>query len=170
MPGSLQHSPAEVIRQLIVDQGWGIDYVDDDTDWASFDSAEPNLPDNVITVYDTLGRDNGRDAFGERSEEQGFQVRIRSKTHPAGYVKSQEIAVGLDQIDHEDVTVDSTSYVVWAVMRTGNVLAIGHDAPNSKRRLFTLNGVVSLRLSSSGGMLLQDGSSLLLQDDDEILL
>lgn len=147
MPGPLQHSPADVLRQLIVDQGWSVDYVDDDTSWAAFASGEPDLPDDCVTVYDTTGVDYGRvGVTGERQESHGFQVRVRSKTHAGAYAKVRQIAVGFDEdVYLATVNLDGVAYRVQSVKRNGDPLFIGKDGSRSKRSLFTLNGVVSLR-------------------------
>jgi hypothetical protein len=150
-----------VIRQLIVDQGWGVDYVDDDTDWASFDGQEPDEPDNCITVYDTEGVDQSRAmATGERQESHGFQVRVRSKDKKVGFAKARQIAVGFDTVYMASTTVDGVVYRVWAIKRNGEPLYIGYEAPQTKRFIHTLNCVVSLRETDEigGDLVLQETS------------
>lgn len=167
MPGPLQHSPEDVLRQLLVDKGWANDPDDTTTtDWQAFASGEPDLPDNCITLYGTDGVDQGRNhATGERAELHGFQLRVRSKTHPVGAAKIRTIAVGFDE-DVYDATVyvDGISYLVHSVKRTGNPLFIGNDAPNSKRKVFTLNCTVTLRQTDeiAGDALLQESLGFLL--------
>lgn len=167
MPGLLLHSPADVVRQLLVDLGLGIDYADDRTDWALFASGEPDLPDNCITVYDTTGLDEGREMVsGERQEHHGLQIRVRSKTQAVGFAKARDISVALDEdVYQETVAVDGDSYLVWAVRRTGDPLFLGKDAPNSKRNLFTINATVSLRAVAplSHAQLDEDGGGMLLE-------
>lgn len=168
MPGPLEHSVGDVIRQLIVDMGWGVDYVDDATDWASFEGTEPDLLDNCITVYDTTGVDQMRVMVtGERQESHGFQVRVRSKTKSVGFAKVREIAVGFDsEVYLATVNVDSASYRVQSVKRNGEPLYIGYDSPNTKRFLHTLNCVVSLRqVDEIGGdvIMQENGNYLLLE-------
>ncbi len=166
MPGPLQHSPADVIAQLIVDQGWGVEYVDDNTDWPVFASGEPDLPDACITVYDTTGVDQGRvQVTGERQESNGFQVRVRGKVHKVAFAKVREIAVGFDtDVYAATVNLDGVAYRVHSVKRSGDPLFIGKDAPRSKRSLFTLNGVVSLREVDeiAGDRLLQESGAYLI--------
>jgi hypothetical protein len=55
MSGSLDHFPADIIRQLLIDLGVGLDVTA--TDWPAFSQKEPDSPDNVITVFDTMGRE-----------------------------------------------------------------------------------------------------------------
>lgn len=166
MPGPLEHSVGDVVRRLIVDRGWGIDYVDDDTDWATFEGVEPDLPDNCITVYDTSGVDEGRNfATGERAELNGFQVRVRSKTKSEGAAKVREIAVGLDtDVYLMTVSVDTTAYLVQSVKRNGDPLYIGYESPTSKRFIYTLNAVVSLRQTD------QIGGDLILNESEGFLI
>lgn len=166
MPGPLQHSVGDVIRQLIVDQGWGVDYVDDDTDWATVDGAELDLPDNTITIYDTTGVDMSRVMVtGERQESHGFQVRVRSKDKRTGFAKARQIAVGLDVVVMATTTVDLVAYRIWSVKRSGEPLYIGYDSSNTKRFLHTLNCVVSLREADEVG-----GDRLLQESDGYLIL
>lgn len=174
MPGVLQHSPADLVRSLLLELELGFDYVDDDTDWAAFTDGEPDLPDNCITVYGTAGRDQGSEMIeGERAEHHGFQVRVRSKTHTQGYVKARDIASAIDRNSSLiPITLEDVGYLVWKATRTSDVLPIGKDAPNSKRNLFTINGVISVRCLVVVGfpLLTEDGQNILREVGDGILL
>ena len=148
MSGTLAHSPADVIRKLLVNLALGSDANAVPAEaWPVFASGEPASPDSVITVYDTAGKNDGRAmATGERSEHYGIQVRVRSAAHTAGYAKAQAIAIAFDEtVTQNAVTIGSTTYLVHAVSRRGPVLNIGKETPTSKRSLFTLNALVSLR-------------------------
>lgn len=148
--GDLDHSPADVIRKVIVQLTLGVvpsyaNGVYNGSPWPVFAGGEPDKPDSSITVYDTSGVDHGRLMHGERSEHHGVQVRIRSAAHTAGYAKARAIAVGFDEdVSFMTVTIGSTSYTVWAITRTSDVLDIGKE-PGTNRDLFTVNAIVSLR-------------------------
>jgi hypothetical protein len=150
MPGTLLYSPADVIRQMFIDLQQGSDPAGN-TAWPVYAADEPSTPDNVITVYDTDGRDDGRTMpDGERQEHHGFQVRVRADDHPTGYAKARAIAVALDQsVTQRSVNLaggqGTHGYVVWSVSRTSDVLALGKEAPDSRRKLFTVNGVAHIR-------------------------
>lgn len=149
MSGLLQHSPADVIRYLIIQLGSGSN-PDASLAWPVYAAKEPNLPDNCITVFDTEGRDDGRTSpDGERQEFHGVQVKIRATTHALGWDKARDIAVSLDEeVLNETVAIGSSRYVVTAVTRTSGVLVVGSDTPSSNRRIFTFNAVVSVEQSS----------------------
>lgn len=174
MPGVLQHSPADVVRSLLLELELGFDYADDATSWAVFTDGEPDLPDNCITVYGTQGRDEGSEMVqGERAEHHGVQIRIRSKTHTQGYVKARDIASAMDRNSHFiNLVLEDIGYLVWKVTRTTDVLPLGKDAPNSKRNLFTINAVVSVRCLVDVGfpLLTEDGQNILRELGDGILL
>lgn|SRR3990167_993558 len=144
-PGPLIHSPADVLRRVLITLGHGVN--PPLTTWPIYAAGEPNTPDNCITVYDTEGRNDGRSMIdGEQWEHYGVQVRIRSTTHKVGYAKAQAIAEALDQEIYDEVeTIDTTTYLLHSVSRTSRVLALGKDTPNSKRTLFTINALVSLK-------------------------
>lgn len=146
MTGSLTHSPADVVRQLLIDLGHGT-IPSGGGSWPVFVSQEPNSPDSVITVYDTTERQDGRTMVdGERQEHEGIQVRIRDPDHAGGYTKAHAIAIALDTFaSPTSVTIGSSVYQLWAATRVSGPIALGKETPNSKRNLFTINATVTLR-------------------------
>lgn len=144
VPG--EHSPADVVRQLLVDLGLcsdpGAGFA-----WPAYASAEPPAPDEAVTVYDTAGTSFGRSmATGARSENPGVQVRVRARDHRTGWAKARQIARLLDTGTlWRAVTVGTAAYCVQDFGRTSDVLALGKEVPNSKRSLFTVNGTLCYR-------------------------
>jgi hypothetical protein len=146
MANTLTHSPADIIRWLLVSLGLGSD-PDEGAPWPVYAAGEPNAPDNVITVYDTAGTDDGRSMIdGEVMGHNGVQIRVRSTTHPVGYAKADAVWTALcEEVYDNTVTIDGVSYLVHSVNKIGDVLALGKEVPASKRSLFTINAVVSVR-------------------------
>jgi hypothetical protein len=144
MSGSLDHFPADILRQLLIDLRVGSDVTA--TDWPTFSQKEPDSPDNAITVFDTMGRDLGRtNPDMVRSERYGIQVRVRGGDINATGVRARSIAMALDSVVRRPVTMDATSYLVLGFVRTGPVLRLGVDAPSSGRWIFVVNGLASLQ-------------------------
>lgn len=146
MSGSLTDSPADIIRTLLINKGLGTALADDD-DWPIFADGEPDTPDSVITVYNTVGRQGGRVMpGGERQEHHGVQVRVRDPDSQGGYAKARAIAVAFDEsVRLNSVTIGASVYLVHSVSRVGDVFALGKETPTSKRNLFTINAIVALR-------------------------
>ena len=119
MPGTLTHSPAHIVQQMVVDSTLGTD-PEDDLAWPVYYSKAPGVPDNSVTVFDTTGMYTGRTATdGERAEHHGVQLRVMSATDAIGYRKARELAVWLDSDVYQTVvTIESVVYVVHAVTRT----------------------------------------------------
>lgn len=143
MPATLLHSPADIIRQMLIELGLANGH--DSATWPSFVSSEPTSPENVITLYDTVDRGHGREMIGgERQQHFGFQVRVRAATHELGWQKAYEIAEAFDSAVYEDtVHIDDANYLVYCVTRTGGVNSLGTE-PITKRRIFTINALVAL--------------------------
>lgn len=143
---TLGHSPADILRRLLIALGYGAD--PPSTPWPIFAAGEPNAPDEVVTCYDTSDRGDGRIMNdGERGEHRGVQIRIRSSTHNSGYIKARAIAVAIDEEIYQN-TVDmggGSVYLVHCVNRSSDVIALGVESPDSKRKLFTINVLMSLR-------------------------
>ena len=105
MSGSLVHSPADIIRTLLVDLGLGT-LPEDSGSWPIYLANTPDSPDSTITVTDTASRKTGRTQFdGQIQEHHGFQVAIRDANHKDGYEKADAIKVALD----ETIQLDTVS-------------------------------------------------------------
>lgn len=142
---TLTNSPADILRWLLVYLVQGTDPADADA-WPVYVSSEPNQPDNCITVYDTQGQDDGRSMRdGELYAHPGFQVLVRSQDHVAGWQKATAIRTALAmEVLRLTLAVGPSTYLIQCISHIGQVLAIGKDAPSSKRSLFTVNGMVSV--------------------------
>jgi hypothetical protein len=145
MSGSLAHSPAEIIGQLLIDLAIGTD--SQSADWSVFIQSEPNDPDECITVYDTANVIQGRvQPTGETQEQHGIQIRVRAGTFPTGWAIANSICRKLDtEVNQDTVTIGATSYNVHSVDRTSGPFPLGKESPQSKRELFTINATASIR-------------------------
>jgi hypothetical protein len=149
MSGSLNHSPAEIVRRVLIDLSLGTDPSDGGT-YPIFVSLEPNKPDNVITLYNTVGIIDARSMVtGEMFEHFGIQVRVRDSKFKDGEDKSRDISVALDEtINYNTVTIGSTSYTLYTASRKGSILSLGREVPKSNRHIFVTNATVALEQTS----------------------
>ena len=152
MANVLTHSPATIIRQLLIDLGLGVEseYTGDaytGGDWPVFTSIEPDAPDQVITAFDTAGRSDGRRQIdGGILTHWGFQLRFRSKDHPTGWMKADEVRRALSEdVYQTTVTVDDESYQVHAVTGIGNPIPFGKGVPGISRLVLSLNAMAVIK-------------------------
>lgn len=146
--GNDLHSPAQVLRQLLIDFGFGFDGTTLPAPaWSCYASSEPDVPDNCITVYDTAGQTFGREQnLGDTLEHYGLQFRVRSSVYDVGFVKTRALSKMLDEsVRLNTVNVDDATYLVYSVNRTGPILPLGKDTPASKRNVFTVNATAAMR-------------------------
>lgn len=145
----LGHSPAYVLRTLLIELGVGVEPIigNTTTAWQAFTSNEPDLPDNCITTTDTAGRLDGRLAIsGETVEHYGVQIKIRSSDFHVGWRKANEISTVLDEaVYDETLVIDSAQYQIHAVTKSGGIANLGRDRPNGNRSLFTLNVTIDIQ-------------------------
>jgi hypothetical protein len=136
-------SPADIIRQLLLDLG----LVAATGDWTTFVSFLPESPDNAVCVYDTAGRPNGRLMAGEQIIHPGIQIRVRGLSYPAVWAKSNTIATALDSLARVLVAISSTeAHTLLNVSRTGDIIPVGIEEEGGRRRHhFTINAVVTLQ-------------------------
>jgi len=143
--GSLTHPPAEIIGQLLVDLSVGTNTLS--ADWAVFIESEPDTPDESITVFDTANTYQGTiQISGETQEFHGIQVRVRGGRYSTAWAIVNDVAVKMDtQVKRDIVTLSSSTYNVHGAHRTSGPIHLGRESPQSKREIFTLNYLVSIR-------------------------
>lgn len=175
MSGTLRHSPAHIVRNLLISLGGGTPPSAGNA-WPMFINNEPALPDECITVYDTNLVHQSRDMRGgEVSEVYGIQVRLRASESALGFNKISSLMQMLDtQILNSQivipeavsvgVTVPSETYLVKNFSRSiragvGSLYylylgkerkqTVGSDiVPASNRDIFSVRGRVAIRIVS----------------------
>lgn len=148
MAGALTHSPADILRYIIVAHGWGIlPPGSSNPDWSVFVDKEPDRPDNCITLYNTSAKYNGRVHSGEVQEQHGIQVRVRSALSNEGYTRARGVAIELDeQLSIESITIGGSTYSVKSFNRRTDVKPLGTDAQTpTKRFVHTFDGLLVVR-------------------------
>jgi len=148
MSGSLTHSPADVVRHLLIALSQGT-LPSDSGSWPVYCGRIPSTPDSAIVVLDTEGVKTGRTMpDGEQQGMHGVQIHLRSTNHAAVFTKARTVAVQLDtQVNRDTVTISSSTYLVQSVSRVGDPIAVGKDV-DTKRDIFTINALVSVRQTS----------------------
>lgn len=152
MAGKLNHSPARVIQQMLIDLGHVTDPPAPPTDpgeWPAFVGIEPDLPNDIVVVSNSIGRSRGSSMVtGERFEHVGIQVLVRSLDHNTGYNKADDIGVSLDEeVLNRTVAIDSDRYLVYSVGRTGSgILYLGKSKADAKRSKFSINALLTLKM------------------------
>lgn len=139
MAGLLDHSPADVLRYLLIDEGYGV--LLKTGEWPIFSQYEPTKPDNCVTTYDTTGFRQGRlMPTGQTQHHYGLLVRVRSNDSPIGHKKINEITIGMEAVYQQPVSIDGTAaqYTVHSVNHASGPVYIGREE-GTDRMLFTVN-------------------------------
>lgn len=151
----LSHAPADIVRHALINYGQGT-LPSSNGAWPIFVFQEPDIPDDAVTVYDTSGKVEGRHHNdGEVCQHEGIQIRVRSASPLDGNTKLRSIVEACDkQLINIDVSIaktDGTGTAIYRLnnlSRTGTILSLGKDSPGTKRSLFTINYLLSVRQTS----------------------
>ena len=150
MSGALRHNPADIIRYFLIAKGVGV-RPSAGGEWpvyADFIPDGPNIPDEVLCVFDTKPKTQGRiQVTGEVQEFYGINIQIRCKVPSEGkYLGSQIIPV-LDTNKNITVTHPDTAntYLISAITRKSGVLGLGKESSGALRNLFSINAIASIR-------------------------
>jgi len=137
-------SPAEIIRQLLLDLDLGGEVAGS---WPVFVSFLPGTPDSALCVYDTAGKQDGRImSTGDQVIHPGIQIMVRGFVYPEARAKAESIAAALDAQQRSEVVMESdASYILHNVSRTGDIIPLGVEQEGDRRRhLFSINAVVTI--------------------------
>jgi hypothetical protein len=135
----LTHSPADVLRQALVDLGVAGD--SSSITWPAAVGREPDRPDNCITVYDTAPRADSRSAIdGELSEHYGIQVRVRSSTYSAGWARAHALYNALCKtLNLQTVTLEGSTYLIECASEPRGPRPLRRPATEDRRVVFTMD-------------------------------
>lgn len=154
MSGSLNHPPAKIIIRHLVAVGLAVAPAAGAV-WPCYYGDEPDEPDNCLTVYDTDGKVNGREhVAGEVQEHYGIQVRLRCAPNAitVGFQKLGAIMQHFDKtVNRTLVPYGSDTYRIQAISRTSGIVSLGRESITSKRRIYVMGAIVSLRLLPGTG-------------------
>lgn len=145
MSGLLTHSPGYVVRKALVDLALGT-LPSASSTWPIHTGNLPDKPDNSVLITETAGRIDGRDhTSGETQEHQGIQIMVRSDRFSSAWTKAANIAKTIDEdIARTTVVISASTYELLAITRTSGPINLGKEE-GSKRQIFTINAIVSLR-------------------------
>lgn len=117
--------------------------------WPIYKGVEPSQPDQVIVITTTQGLDFGRTMIdGEVASHFGFQLRFRARDDVVGYQKAMAVRSWMQrQVYADNITLDSTIYLIPCFSGIGQVLELGRDRPPTGRYICTLNAVVPIRVT-----------------------
>ena len=141
----MDHSVAYIIRDLLVDASV-ITKPASNSAWPGYVSEFPrsSSTDNVVVVNNTTAKSDGRVHHdGEQQEHEGIQIIVRGVTYSIGYAKANAMKMTIDGIVRSSVTIGDATYLVQSISRVGGIIDL--DEPNSKRKLFSLNALVTVR-------------------------
>lgn len=151
MSNLLLHSPARVIQRILISDGQGTEpnlWLNGSTGsaWPCYSSKEPDRPDEVLTVYDSTGTEDGRSMLdGELFTHYGIQIRVRGATQQIARQKIESVRLYMSEtLYNKMINVDGTEYLVQCFSAIKQVLDL-KEIPNSKRRLFTINATIPIR-------------------------
>lgn len=93
----------------------------------------PDMPNNIITLYQSGGSDPSHTFTSREFEEPTFQVRIRNLAYGMAITKAESIKDTLDGLT--DQLINGNRYI--SIFQQGDILPLGRD--NKKRTELSIN-------------------------------
>jgi hypothetical protein len=140
MTTPLANTPADIVRQLLLDDGFSSVYA----------LVLPPTPDICTTVFNTTDVIDARTMRGNLNIHFGIQIRVRDDSADDGAARAAEIQRWmaedvLNAVVTGGVRLLTNSYKVYNFAKIGPVLKLGMDVGNDKRFNFTINALVVIR-------------------------
>jgi len=147
----MSHPPNKILKQYLLDSSRIADFNStatvsgDSTNWPTF-LVLPDRPDNCLAITSTEPIKDGRDfVLGKVSSRDGIQLLLRSQSPVSGW---QQIKMLVDWLDENlieaSVDVGSETYKIGPFIRTSGPLDIGRSKEDSRRYLFSYNGILKI--------------------------
>ena len=144
----MNHSPAYIIAQFLIEEGIFID-PSESGNWPLYVGLLPDGSDvdhDVAACLDTESIKDGR-IFedGENIFHEGFQIIIRAEEYNTGYQKAKEVTSILEVIFRDEIVISGTTYRIDNVTQTTGVVVLGQEEGSKRRELFSVNFLVTLK-------------------------
>jgi len=156
MSGFLDHSPANILLEWMLDEG----LVDapSSADWPGFLQNVDERYESYVVVYDTDSRLSGKvHLLGETQQHYGIQIQVRSPDPDEAHSKVSEIFTAFDAASREPVTIageadgdppvipPACEYIIDAITPTSGAIRAGKEQPEDYLWLWTANFVISIK-------------------------
>jgi len=156
MSGLLNHTPADIVRHLLM--SFGIVSLPEDSEaWPMFYKFLPDgeeVPDEVTCIYDTAGLIEGRTQNdGETIKAHGINITVQSIDGAVAYVKAVAICNAFDvRVRRNLVQIGQDEYGVSVINQTGDILPLGRNMTAKHRRhSCSINAIAVLRAIQQAG-------------------
>jgi len=117
-------------------------------DWPLYISYlrdEQGVKDNAGAIYNTTPVKDGRWMVdGSILQHYGIQIILRALTEETGWAKCNILANQLDSVVNVDVIKDGSTYRLHNISRMGGVNVLGEEMTTKRRKMFSMNFLVSL--------------------------
>jgi hypothetical protein len=141
---NLTHSPAHILyRHLVACEV--VSAPDAGRDWPATYTSMPDAPDNVVCIYNTTGRHDGRlMGTGEVIEHPAIMCKVRAGRDADAYARASLIADILDKIKQAAVAIDGKNYTIESVSRPTPIIQLGQEE-GGRRFAYTVNAYLTVR-------------------------
>jgi len=141
-------APSSIIASVIVQILEEMSNPLDGGVWPLYISMMPDdsdVEDDCGAIYDAPGIVNARlMREGEVVEHHGVQIKIRSTDYETGYRKIRELALDLDAVKNQSITLGDNVYTVNNLARVGTIDYLGIEKESKRRYLFTVNFIACI--------------------------
>jgi hypothetical protein len=142
-------SPAKVCAQILVNADIGllpgvpgqilpVTQIPGNVQTPVYTLKMPDAPDQVVCLYDTAGKYNGRLMRGQTTTHPGVSVIVRAPNGDGYKELCIPITDAFDNFFYSQVTVDEIPYGVHSVYRIGDIISLGEET-GKRRQLWSIN-------------------------------
>lgn len=148
LPDEFKNEPEVVVRKLFANLGV-VSIPEDGLPWPCFIGVTPTgdrVPDKVISLRQVASRLQSRImSTGETEHLIGLNFNVRSDDMNNGYRKAKGICNALDNNTTEvSVQVGYSLYMVHSISRQSDVIPLGFEVPESKRKVWGVEALASI--------------------------
>lgn len=143
----MDHSPADIVAQYLIDEGVFID-PSSSGEWEIYVGMMPdgnNVEHDTAAAIDTAPVKDGRIMGGAPLFHPGVQIMVRASAYRDGFAKAQEAATALAAVDDDTVTIGTKTYQLMNITQATGVTSLGQEPGTKRRELFSVNFLATLK-------------------------
>jgi hypothetical protein len=144
MTGKIDHGPADILRQLLLNMG--VLRIHTSAQWPSFAGLMPDTPDSLIVVMATTPLIQGRlMTNGEMIYKPAVQVLGRGIDREALWLQIMNVHDALTKIKRSPVTYKAIQYRIDNASISSGPVDLGIEKDSPRRRFFaSVNAILTI--------------------------
>lgn len=145
----LKSHPSRIVAEALIAKGVLNAYDAVNPTWPTYVEHHPDVPDQLVCVYNTQGTLEDPTFEGDYGDKEGIQIKIRSTNRVAALDRARTIVLTTDDLVRELIVVAGYTYMIHVLHRTSGPFVLGPEQGGERKRyIYTINYLATITRES----------------------